>query len=203
MTVDDSAEPSSPEPVPRYPTDLTCDVALRDGGFVRLRPIAPSDDPAYRLFALGLSPEAIYYRFFSPRKSLTEQEIDHFLHVDYVNRFAVVAVVDPADAVTVTGVPERIVGVGRYDRMDASTDAEVAFVIADDYRENGIATQMLRLLRRAARRNGFDRFVASVLPDNHRMLDVFTESGWVIHRRFEDGVIHVALSLEPATRQPR
>ncbi len=187
------------DPDPAYPSDLTCDLPLRHGGTVRLRPIAPSDDPAYRDFALGLSAEAIYYRFFSPRKSLTEQEIDHFLHVDYVNRLAIVAVVERADE---PDAPERIVGVGRYDRMAGTTDAEVAFVIADDHRENGIATQMLRLLARAARRNGFERFVASVLPDNHKMLDVFTDSGWVIARRFEDGVIHVALSLDAGARQP-
>ena len=183
---------------------------LGDGRTVHLRPLVPDDDPAYRLFAASLSAESIYYRFFSPRNTLTEREIDHFLHVDYCDRFAVVAV----DG-------DKIVGVGRYDRslhappdpsatsttsttgttIAANADAaEVAFVVADDYQGHGIAGEMLRVLARAARRNGMSRFVASVLPDNHKMLQVFADSGWVVERHFEDGVIDIALALNRADR---
>jgi len=187
---------------PRFHSELT----LRDGGTVQLRPLVPEDDPAYRDFAAGLSPESIYFRFFSPRNTLTEREIEHFLHLDYVDRFAIVALHG-----------ERIVGVGRYDRSRHETapsdppmatqaaegplpiDAELAFVVTDDYQGNGIATEMLRLLARAARANGITRFVAQVLPDNHKMLQVFADSGWNTERHFEDGVIEIALGI---TRPP-
>jgi RimJ/RimL family protein N-acetyltransferase len=182
---------------------FTSELPLADGGRVRLRPIVPEDDPAYRAFAAGLSPESVYFRFFSPRSTLTEREIEHFLHVDYVNRFAIVAVVG-----------DEIVGVGRYDRArvqadptqatpaghavepaEDGPDAEIAFVVTDAYQGNGIATEMLRLLGRAARDNGIQRFVAFVLPDNHKMLHLFAESGWVVDRHLEDGVIAVALAI--------
>ncbi len=152
---------------------------------IHLRPITIDDDPAYREFALSLSPEAIYYRFFSPRSKLTEAEIAHFLTVDYANRLAVVAL----DA-------GRIVGVGRYDRVEETTDAEVAFIVADGYQGYGIASTMLRLLARAGRRHGITRLVASVLPDNKKMLGVFAASGWLVGRHFTDGVIEVVLDIE-------
>lgn len=168
------------------------ELVTRTGELVQFRPLVPDDDLAYRAFAEGLSPESIYYRFFSPRNRLTEHEIDHFLHVDYVDRFAIAAVAG-----------DRIVAIGRYDRAGAAAldlspsrrDAEVAFVVADDYQGNGIATQLLRSLARAARPHGIERFVAAVLPDNHRMLQVFADSGWVVDRHFEDGVIQIALAI--------
>jgi RimJ/RimL family protein N-acetyltransferase len=193
---------SASDPIDLTDPRFTAVLDLDDGRTVHLRPLVPTDDPAYRLFAASLSAESIYYRFFSPRNTLTEREIDHFLHVDYLDRFAVVAV----DG-------DKIVGVGRYDRphpvessgatgdVSAAADAaEVAFVVADDYQGHGIAGEMLRVLARAARRNGITRFVASVLPDNHKMLQVFADSGWVVERHLEDGVIDIALALTRSGR---
>lgn len=173
---------------------FTAELPLNGGGAITLRPLMPEDDGAYRIFAAALSPEAIYYRFFSPRNTLTEQEIEHFLNLDYHERFAVVAV----DG-------DKIVGVGRYDQSRHEPfDAEIAFIVAEDHQGNGIATEMLRLLALAARQNGITRFVASVLPDNHKMLQVFAESGWIVDRHFEDGVIQIALAITPSeTDQPQ
>lgn len=166
---------------------------LRDGRRVLLRSIEPEDDAAYRAFGYGLSATSIYYRFFTPRQSLSEAEIDHFLHVDHVARYATAAVDEETGA---------IVGVGRYDRLDGSDEAEVAFIIADDYQNNGIATAMLTLLGRAARQAGITRLVAAVLPDNHKMLAVFNANEWLADRRFEDGVIQVDLDLAAAGTEP-
>jgi RimJ/RimL family protein N-acetyltransferase len=167
--------------------DLREHLALTDGRRVLLRAIAAEDDAAYRLFAQGLSAASVYYRFFSPRRTLSEQEIDHFLHVDQVDRYATVAVDEDTGA---------IVGVGRYDRLVDAAEAEVAFVVADDYQNEGIATAMLRLLGRAARHAGISRLVAAVLPDNLKMLAVFHASDWREQRRFEDGVIQIDLDLD-------
>jgi RimJ/RimL family protein N-acetyltransferase len=71
----------------------------------------------------------------------------------------------------------------------------VAFVISDDQQGNGIAGAMLRLLADVARRHDITRLVASVLPDNHRMLHVFDKSGWVVARRFVDGALHIVMDI--------
>ena len=41
-----------------------------------------------------------------------------------------------------------IVGVGRLERLPASTDAEVAFVVADDHQRQGLGTRLLERLER-------------------------------------------------------
>ncbi len=180
-----TADDADALPYPPHLAVLERNLLGPGGATIHLRPITHDDDPAYREFALSLSPEAIYYRFFSPRSKLTEAEIAHFLTVDYTNRLAIVAL----DA-------GRIVGVGRYDRVDETTDAEVAFIVNDGYQGYGIASTMLRLLARAGRRHGITRLLASVLPDNKKMLGVFASSGWLISRHFEEGVIEVALDIE-------
>ena len=63
---------------------------------------------------------AIRRRYFSAHPRLSEFELERFTTVDHHDREALVAVVDG-----------EIIGVARYERTMAPTDAEVAFVIAD------------------------------------------------------------------------
>jgi len=165
--------------------DLAEDVALRDGRRVALRPLLAEDEPAYRRFVGAVSDEAQYYRFFSPRRSLSEQEIAHFVHVDYHDRLAIVAVVG-----------DDIVGIARYDRERDPGLAEVAFILLDEYQGFGLAGRMLQLLATGARRNAIHRFTASVLPDNQKMLRVFTKSGLLLHRHFVDGIVEVTMRVD-------
>jgi GNAT superfamily N-acetyltransferase len=175
--------------VPRTaPPPLDEPVALPDGREIRLRALLPSDEPAYRGFVATVSARSQYYRFFSPRRSLSEQEIDHFLHVDHVDRVALVATDGP-----------DIVAVARYDRDTTDpTKAEVAFIVRDDYQRQGITPRLLRHLATVARGNGMSHLVATVLPDNQAMLKVFAATGWVTSRRFEDGAIHIVMVIPNA-----
>jgi RimJ/RimL family protein N-acetyltransferase len=161
-------------------------VLLTDGRRLRVRPLLPADEPAYRRFVAAVSPRSQYYRFFSPRPSLTEREIDRFLHDDHVSRLALVAE-DEA-----TG---DLVAVARYDRTGDPAAAEVAFVVRDDHQGRGLGPQLLHHLAAAARPNGIERFEAAVLPDNQPMLKVFARSGWLARRRLEDGAVVVTLDL--------
>ncbi|WP_406567744.1 bifunctional acetate--CoA ligase family protein/GNAT family N-acetyltransferase [Actinoallomurus soli] len=71
-----------------------------------MRPIRAGDAELLREFYARLSPESIYYRFFSPRPQLTDREIEHFTTVDYVDRVALIATIGDA-----------MVAVVRYDRL--------------------------------------------------------------------------------------
>jgi RimJ/RimL family protein N-acetyltransferase len=165
--------------------DLVEEVELRDGQHVVLRPLLVEDDAAYRRFVGAVSDEAQYYRFFSPRRSLSELEIAHFVHVDYHDRLALVA-----------ACGDELVGVARYDRERDPVLAEIAFIVLDSYQGHGLAGRLLRLLAAGARRNAIHRFTASVLPDNQKMLHVFAKSGMLLHRTFVDGIVEVTLRVD-------
>jgi acyl-CoA synthetase (NDP forming)/RimJ/RimL family protein N-acetyltransferase len=146
----------------------------------------------------------VYFRFFSPRKRIGDEEIAHYVTVDYHDRLALVAVVDGA-----------LVAVARYDRCAAAPaesvasdapgvgpgptsqgdEAEVAFVVRDDHQGRGLGTVLLEHLASAAVQRGIGRFVADTLPENYRMLNVFRSAGFEEHALLDSGVIRVKMDL--------
>ncbi|SDQ50462.1 Acyl-CoA synthetase (NDP forming) [Quadrisphaera sp. DSM 44207] len=164
------------------------DVVLRDGGAAHLRPITPEDAERLQAFHLAQSPESVYLRFFAPMPRLSERDLRRFTTVDHVDRVALVVLVG-----------DQIIGVGRYDRIDAET-AEVAFNISDAHQGRGVGSVLLEHLAAAARENGISRFVAEVLPENRRMVQVFVDAGYEVSRHYDDGVISMAFAIDPTDR---
>ncbi|MBT2512127.1 bifunctional GNAT family N-acetyltransferase/acetate--CoA ligase family protein [Arthrobacter sp. ISL-30] len=172
-----------------YPEYWEADVVLRDGGTAHLRPISPDDADAVQEFHTGQSQNSIYLRFFSFKSRLTSKELRRFTEVDHKDRVAFV--------ITIGG---RIVGIGRYDRLDDPSEAEVAFNIADSQQGRGIGSILLEHLAAAARENGIRRFTAEVLPENGKMLMVFADAGYEVNRHFDDGIVSVGFNIDPTEK---
>jgi hypothetical protein len=102
-----------------YPDHWEADVVLADGGTAHLRPVRSDDAELLRSFYARLSDESIYYRFFSPRPKLTDQEIEHFITVDHDARVALIATIG-----------DDMMAVARYERT-GDGQAEVAFLVED------------------------------------------------------------------------
>lgn len=167
------------------PVEWEADVVLRDGTVAHVRPITPDDADGIRQFHSRQSAESIYLRFFAPLRELSERDIHRFTHVDHHDRVALVATLDG-----------EIIGIGRYDRIDP-TSAEVAFNISDHYQGKGIGSVMLEHLAAIAQELGINRFVAEVLPQNRKMLQVFKEAGYEVTHHIEDGVVEVSFDISP------
>ena len=89
----------------------------------------------------------------------------------------------------------ELIAIGEYYARPGGEEAEVAFAVADDHHQEGIATVLLEDLAGIARQAGFRRLVAQTLPDNVGMQRVFRDVGLVHRRWFEDGAVHVELDL--------
>ena len=168
-----------------YPVWWEADVVLRDGSVAHVRPIVPADADRLRRFHAGQSAESIYLRFFAPLKTLSDKDVARFTQVDYDWRVALVA--------TVRG---EIIGIARFDRLDATT-AEVAFHISDAHQGKGVGSVLLEHLAAIGQELGVAKFVADVLPQNRKMIQVFTDAGYEVNYHFDDGVIEVAFTIEP------
>ena len=161
-----------------------CDIVLRDGSTLHVRPAAPGDAEAVFALFLRLSPESAY------------------------NRFAAAHRPTPADALQVCGAIDRtvalvaeragaIVAAVQYCLDPSHPDrAEVAFTVADDFQGLGIGTRLLERLAAVARDRGIAWFDAYVLGDNRRMLQLFADSGFTLAKEIEGGATHVVLSLD-------
>ncbi|MET0902569.1 MAG: GNAT family N-acetyltransferase [Acidimicrobiales bacterium] len=165
-------------------TTLTSHVQLRDGSRLEIRPMEADDGDRLVRFHHRLSDKTTYLRFFMIHPELHPDELERFTHVDHQSREAIVAVLD-----------DEIAAVARFDRLDDGSEAEVAFVVADEFQGRGLGTALFQQLAERARSLGVGRFVAETLPHNHRMLSVFTHAGLPVSTRFEDGVVKVRLDL--------
>ncbi|ABY24139.1 acetyltransferase (GNAT) family protein [Renibacterium salmoninarum ATCC 33209] len=174
---------------PAYPHHWEADVVLRDGATAHLHPISAQDVEAVQSFHGGQSANSIYMRFFTYKSVLSDKELRRFTEVDYHNRVAFV--------ITVAGA---IIGIGRYDRLDDPTVAEVAFNISDVHQGRGLGSILLEHLAAAARENGVTRFTAEVLPENRKMLTVFAEAGYEVSRHFDDGVVSLSFDIDPTEK---
>lgn len=137
---------------------------MRDGTVAHLRPIRPSDEDGLQEFHSRQSEESIYLRFFAPLKQISERDLHRFTHVDYVDRVALVVL-----------MRGDIIGIGRYDRISPRS-AEVAFNISDHFQGKGIGSVLLEHLAAIARDMGITEFTAEVLPQNRKMLQVFSDA---------------------------
>ena len=87
-----------------------------------------------------------------------------------------------------------IVGGARY-IVGQPGEAEVAFVVVDEYQGQGIGAALMRHLAAIARSSGLGELTAEVLPDNTPMLKVFEKSGFSLARKRTPEVVHLVLSL--------
>ncbi len=169
-----------------YPHDLERDVAGDEGLRYHVRPIRPDDAARLVAFHRQLSPHSVYMRFFTFHPTLSEAEVARFTTVDYVDRLALVATVG-----------DRLIAVGRFDRPPAATEAEVAFVVADEYQHHGIGSLLLDELARAAWQRGVEVFTADTLAENSAMLDVFRHAGFPVTSGIEYGTVTLRFPIAP------
>src|SRR5690242_5865202 len=173
--------------LPRDVAALEGPLQLHDGNIIHVRAIRPNDEERLRAFHRQLSPDAIMFRFFHLLPELPAPDAEHFTHVDYVNRMALLAT-------TGSAAQEEILGVVRYDRIEETT-AEVAFVVADAWQGHGIATALLHRLAAYARTKGIATLVAITMGSNARMIEVLRNSGFPLTVEYGGGTLEVRLDI--------
>ena len=171
----------------RDPRHRKADVLLRDGSTVHVRPVRVEDAPAVQAFFERLSPESITLRFFCGFPDL-DRAVRWATEVDQ-HRYGLVA----------TGADGRVVAHAGWEREpDRPERAEVAFAIADAMQHHGLGTILLGQLIEAADQAGVAVLTAEVLPQNHRMIHVFRDSGFLVTTRTLPGVVLVELATSRA-----
>ena len=161
-----------------YPAEREAEVVLRDGSTVHVRPIRAEDEQDLHRFLEELDPESRMFRFFSAGTDLGAAARS-MVDVDYTRRYGLVAIRGG-----------EVVGQGLY-FGEASNEAEVAFAVADRLQGMGLGTLLLAHLAQVASEHGITVFWAEVMPENHRMIEVFRDSGFPVEMSSEPGAIRV------------
>ena len=144
-------------------------IALKDGSMINLRAIRVDDEEKLIAFVNRLSDRSKFLRF-SGMTAFTPEDARRSATVDYRDRFAMVAVRGE-------GADEKIIGVGRYHRIDNSNKAETFAVVEDCYQKMGIGTHLFVMLAYAAKERGVDFFEVEILRENTEVIKTMQRSG--------------------------
>jgi len=164
---------------------------LKDGSEVVIRTVRAEDKDGFARGFEQLSGEAIYRRFFSHKKQLSEEELKTATEIDFVRVIALVAEI-------VKDGEKKLIGACRYvaiDDNDTPRRAEVAFTVLDAWQGKGLGKILFRHLSDIGRDRGVEKFEAVVLSENRGMAKVFTSTGLQMNTRSEDGEIHFDMHL--------
>ena len=89
---------------------------------------------------------------------------DHWASIDYRKNISLIGSVQKKGN-------KEIIAIGTYAAIDDKW-AEVAFVVREDFQNQGIAGYLFKELERVASTNGFVGFFATTLPENKAMISL-------------------------------
>ncbi|MCG8532150.1 MAG: GNAT family N-acetyltransferase, partial [Desulfovibrionales bacterium] len=171
-----------------YPADIETRAEFKDGLSVHFRAIKPSDEDMMRRLFYRFSDRAIYYRYFSPIKTMPHSKMQAYVNVDYRDVLSVVGLV---------GEPghQTIIAEARIAKYPDKPHVDIAFVVDEAYQGHGIATHLLRMLSRLAKKRGAVLMTADVLSSNRAMLKVFEKGEFPVNARLEGGAYALEMDL--------
>ena len=173
-----------------YPNQDEMPVTLEKVGRFLIRPVRPEDAPLVKDFFATLSPQTIYFRFFSPLKTLPIHMLARFTQIDYDREIALVAVRQEE-----TG--DRLLGMARVIPDRGRKKAEFAVLVGDDWHGKGVGAALLQRCLAFARRHGFEVVTGAVLPDNTKMLSLGKKLGFSIRLLSGSDIYELSLLLTP------
>jgi acyl-CoA hydrolase/RimJ/RimL family protein N-acetyltransferase len=157
------------------------------GAEVEVRPLRVTDERQLQDLLYRLSDESVHQRFLAYKQYHPHAEVQKLVDLDFETSAGLVVAL-PGSA--------EILGTACYFVDRATRLADIAFVVRDDWQGRGVGTLLLRRLTDIARAHGLAGFSADVLASNHRMMNVFHESGLKLRTRLQAGVYHVEAHFE-------
>jgi RimJ/RimL family protein N-acetyltransferase len=172
-----------------YPSEAQCKHTFKNNISVRFRAIRPSDEQEMRRLFYRFSDESVYYRYFTPLKTMTHSKMQEYVNVDYGKVMSIVGLVGD------TG-KGQIVAEARYVKDPKRPYGDVAFVVDEAFQNIGIATFLYKQLMRLAKERGLQGFTADVLPANKEMMRVFEKGAAEVKATLEYGVYRLSIPFK-------
>ena len=166
-------KPSAAEPCLSTETGQPCGVAfdpqrelhllLEDGTPLCVRSLRPDDCAAVAEAFRGLSPEALYFRFWSRFREVNPRLIEQICSPDQKDHVGWAVLHE-----TRADIP-CLAGASLWRFKDDPEAAEVSFTVADEFHGRGVGTLLLAVLWEHALSLGIRRMVGHVLRENLAM----------------------------------
>ncbi len=156
---------------------------MKDGTQVVIRPIRPEDEPLMVKFHSFLSDRTVYLRYFCSLSLATRTAHERLVRICFADpELETVLVASQTDA---RSGDERILAVGRLNKLLNTSEAEMAVLVSDEYQSRGLGTELLRRLIQVARELRLEQIITEMLRDNIAMQSVIKKLGFRL-RLFDD-----------------
>ncbi len=189
--------PTNLNPVtPVYPSQFTSPWRMKDGTEVTIRPVRAEDEPLMVKFHETLSDRTVYLRYFASLSLSSRTAHERLARIcvsDYEHEMVLVA--EYAEYRDRQTGELHILGVGRFSKLRADREAEIAVVVSDPYQHRGLGTELLRRLIHIARERKLCRIVAEMLRDNLAMQVIFRNLGFRLHLSGDSASVQAVLDL--------
>nr|CRH05144.1 Putative acetyl-CoA hydrolase/transferase [Candidatus Magnetococcus massalia] len=163
-------------------------VKIKAPGTFFMRPLHPSDERHLQEFFYSHNKETLLLRYRYTPEAMSREKAYNLVNVDQAE--------DPALCVVrKKGLHnEEIVAVARYYRVPEQKLGEIAFVVHEEMRGQGLARLLGSQLNEIARQRGLQRMIAYVRPENGPMLHVLTKMGY--QRQPSDDPMEVTMMFD-------
>lgn len=176
-----------------YPAEWEQCLTLKDGTVIRVRPLRPEDERLYPPFFARMTDEDLRLRFFARVRELGHSFIARLTQIDYARAMAFIAIEEA------TG---EMLGAVRLHGDPARTHGEYAIAVRSDLKGKGLGWELMRLIIRFARREGYEEIRGEVLRENTTMLAMCAALGFEAHPEADSPeVMAVSLNVARAVEQ--
>jgi acetyltransferase len=172
-----------------YPNQYETTATTKGGLELFIRPIKPEDAPLLVDLFHSLSQRSIYYRFFSPLKSLPPEMLARFTQLDYDRDMALVAF-------DKTHLGEKMLGVARFMGYPGGKRGEIALAVGDPWQGKGVGVMLLKRLMAIAKERGMESLGGPVLEENTHMLGLARKLGFEVSRAPGERVYEIKMDLK-------
>ncbi len=169
-----------------YPSEISTRHTFKGGITVRFRAIRPSDEEEMRRLFYRFSDKAVYYRYFSPIKTMPHAKMQQYVNVDFRETLSIVGLTGDSGE-------GQIIAEARFVKHPGKPYGDVAFVVDEKYQGIGIASYLYAMLIRLAKGRGLQGFTADVLTSNKSMMKVFEKGGQVVKASLSSGVYELTI----------
>ncbi len=152
-----------------YPKQYETYFTTKTGKKIFVRPLKSDDEDKLRHLLYSYSSDKLYQRFFCIIRDFRHEKTQCMVNVNYDYDMALGCFY---------GENEELVATAGYFYDSATNMAEVAFMVSDEFSNEGIATFLSQYLIEIAKERGLKGFKALVLKSNKPMLTVFHKCGY-------------------------
>lgn len=177
-----------------YPDQYKISTTTKAGLKILIRPIRDEDAPLLSVLFQSLSPRSIYFRFFMPLKTASEEMLARFTHIDHDRHVVLVATQSSTEA-------ERILGVFRLMRNADGNEGELAIVVGDPWQGKGVGARLFEHGLSVAKERGIESLFGTVLAENITVLSLTRRLGFTIKWDSDASAYHIRLDLKSTDLQ--